>query len=65
MKHRNLNWHLPDKVENWEQVKIALLMDIREELKNLNMKLACWRVDRMLDDVNRIDRRLSKRVKLK
>lgn len=45
--------------------KLALLMDIRDELKELNNKLDCFRVRRMLDTVQRIDKRLSKRIEIK
>lgn len=41
MKHRNVNWNLPDKLQTWEQVNTALLMDIRDELRRLNTLLHC------------------------
>ncbi len=33
-------------------------MDIRDQLRELNNTLACYRVRRMSDDINKIDRRL-------
>lgn len=33
-------------------------MDIREQLRLLNETLSCYRVRRMSDDINKIDRRL-------
>lgn len=35
-RHKDTTWNLPDKPETWEQVIVALLMDIRSELKVLN-----------------------------
>lgn len=59
-RHKNGNWTLNDPVKTWDEVQAALLMDIRDELKELNRTLACYRVSRMSDDINRIDRRLQK-----
>ena len=40
--HRNVSWNLPvPKLDNWEQVGVAVLMDIREELQSLNAVLHC------------------------
>lgn len=64
-RHKDANWQLPEKAEDWTQVQTAVLMDIRDELKELNSKLNCYRVRRMLDAVQRIDTRLAKRIKLK
>lgn len=60
-RHKDGDWNLPGpQVQNWQQVEVALLMDIRDELKELNRTLSCFRVRRMSDDVNRIDKRLQK-----
>jgi len=44
-RHRNVAWALPTSttggIESWEYVKIAVLMDIRDELQNLNRQLNC------------------------
>lgn len=45
----------------WQHVQVELLMDIRDELKKLNDTLGCYRVRRMTDDINKIDRRLQAR----
>lgn len=37
----NANWGLPTKDYTWEHVKIALLMDLRNELKTLNRLIGC------------------------
>ena len=48
-RHRNANWTLSGsdsplderEPQSWEQVSIAVLMDIREELQRLNSLLHC------------------------
>lgn len=67
-KHKDVEWTLPTSdggaLTDWQKVEIAVLMDIRDELKELNATLSCYRVRRMSDDINRIDRRLQKRMPL-
>lgn len=45
-RHRNKDWQLPTSaggmIESWEAVKIAVLMDIRDELQQLNHTLGCY-----------------------
>lgn len=44
MRFANTDWHLADQknqIETWEKVGIAVLMDIREELRTLNRLLSC------------------------
>jgi hypothetical protein len=65
-RHKNVDWNLPGpNVETWEQAQVAVLMDIRDELKALNATLACYRVRRMCDDINRIERRIAKNMPLR
>lgn len=52
MRHKDGDWTLPAKLDNWEQVIVAVLMDIRDELKAVNNKLGCYRVPRALDDLH-------------
>lgn len=46
-RHKDANWNLsgvgPDErsVKTWEEAGIAVLMDIRDELKRLNATLHC------------------------
>lgn len=41
-RHKDVQWGLPEpKVETWEQVSVAVLMDIRDELQRLNTLLHC------------------------
>ncbi len=56
---KNNDWETPkDALFTWDHVKIEVLMDIRDELRELNSTLSCFRVRRMSDDINKIDRRL-------
>lgn len=60
----DVGWTTPPGTQadpfKWEHVAIEVLMDIRAELKLLNQTLSCYRVRRMSDDINRIDKRLVK-----
>ncbi len=40
-RHKDTNWNLPEVATAWEHVQVALLMDIRDELKRLNTLLHC------------------------
>lgn len=64
-RHKDTEWTLPNEnPPSLGYANLAVLMDIRDELKALNSKLDCFRVRRMLDTVQRIDKRLAKRIKL-
>jgi len=39
-------------------------MDIRDELKELNHTLGCYRVGRLTEDIHRIEKRLAKNMPL-
>lgn len=40
-RHKDVNWTLPDRCQDWHQVAVSVLMDIRDELKNINRRLDC------------------------
>jgi hypothetical protein len=40
-RHKNVNWGLPDNRVGYVQAQIALLMDIRDELQQLNRTFGC------------------------
>lgn len=40
-RHKNASWHLSDPAARWEEVQVAVLMDIRDELQRLNSLLHC------------------------
>lgn len=70
-RFRNTNWDLADangNVGTWERVAIAVLMDIREELQNLNAVLRCpnfqdmpRKLDRIVSNTKRPRRKASTR----
>lgn len=65
MRFKDKEWNCSNSdVPHYDAAQLAVLMDIRDELKALNSKLECFRVRRLLDTVQRIDKRLSKRIKL-
>ena len=35
-RHKDSNWALPDETNSYDQAHLAVLMDIRDELKRLN-----------------------------
>lgn len=67
-RHKDSNWNLPDgerqpsgsSTHSWQSIQSALLMDLRDELKELNRTLACYRVREAMDAIRRIDRRLAR-----
>lgn len=61
-RYKNRNWNLEDI--NWDQVPIAVLMDIRDELQGIHSLMRCYRIPRALDAAVRIDKRLSKKINL-
>jgi len=65
-RHKNQNWNLPDpKVETWEQVSVAVLMDIRDELQKLNRVFECRNTIAIPSLLRRIARNTAKKRKIK
>lgn len=55
-RHCNADWNLGDPPGTWEQVQVAVLMDIRDELQKLNSHLRCYnftRIPQVLDKINK------------
>lgn len=51
-RHRDGNWIIKPNSDghlHWDGVQVAVLMDIRDELKAINRKLDCYRVPLALD----------------
>lgn len=40
-RHANIDWTLPENLQTWDQVVVAVLMDVRNELRRLNSVLHC------------------------
>lgn len=66
-RKKNREWNCgKEKNTTIDQAKLAVLMDIRDELKELNATLNCWRFQNMPSVLERIDKRLLKNgMKLK
>jgi len=68
-RHRNREWALPTNQtgapETWQAVEIAVLMDVREELQNLNRLLRCPNFLEIPDTLRGIRRNTAKKSKSK
>lgn len=64
-RHKNVDWNLPDKLEDWGQLRAALLMDIRDELQALRRIMECHNVRGGFEAMQRIDKRLKTKIKLR
>lgn len=71
-RRKNTNWTLPTSGFDWDHAKMAMLMDIRDELQTLNRLANCYRIPRALDamyeigkDIRRKKRLAAKRLKAK
>lgn len=62
-RHKDGAWILPDNLTTWDQVKVALLMDIRDELQNLNGLLHCHNFRRIPAHLNAIRENTTKKRK--
>jgi len=63
-RFKDVNWELVKlqngSIQSWEQAQLAVLMDIRDEMKALNKTLAFYRVQNMADAMIRAERRMAK-----
>jgi len=59
-----VNWETPEHFQ-WEHVRVEVLMDIRDELQKLNAILGCRNFTSLPQVLQRIDRRLARKINLK
>lgn len=59
-RHKNIDWKLPDKLETWDQLNAAILMDIRDELQRLNSLMHCSNVVDGFRALQQINKRMAK-----
>lgn len=59
-RHRSAAWTLNDPVKTWDEVQVAVLMDIRDELQALNRVMQCSNVREGFISLQRIDRRMER-----
>lgn len=45
--HPNVDWQMPTGTISWQQAELAVLMDIRRELRNINAILRCHDTQRI------------------
>lgn len=64
-RHKDIDWNLPQKLETWDQLHAALLMDIRDELKELNALLHCPHFTRIPQELRAIRLNTTRRRKRK
>ena len=69
-RHKDVNWKLPEGVpcatgrtHEWNSIQVALLMDIRDELKHLNAVIYCPNFIAIPRKLERIARNTTKRKK--
>jgi hypothetical protein len=65
-RHKNVNWTLPTdpqngRIQTWQAVEIAVMMDIRDELQTLNGLLRCPNFVEIPRTLRAIKRNTSKR----
>lgn len=63
-RHKNTDWNLPTSCQNWTQVAVIILMDIRDELQSLNRKANCHRIPRALDGMYELGVEARRRKRL-
>lgn len=68
-RHKDVQWNLPpgNPTHCWESIHAALLMDLRDELKEANRSLraieatlGCHNVVKGMKALHRLDRRVAK-----
>lgn len=67
MRHKDVVWNVPEKPTEYSQLQVAILMDIRDELKAIRRLAECHRIPRALDALHSMGvaarRRRKKRVR--
>lgn len=71
-RRKDVSWTVPEESVNVEQAQLAVLMDIRDELKQLNRTMSCSNLTGIPHTLNRIreavvqtNKRLALKFKLK
>jgi hypothetical protein len=62
-RHKNANWNVGEKITDWRQCQLAVLMDIRDEMQAIRRLASCFRIPRALDALHEmgVDLRRKKR----
>lgn len=48
-RHKNAKWNVGERITEWDQCQLAVLMDIRDELQAIRRLAECFRIPRALD----------------
>lgn len=64
-RHKDAFWGLPDKSDGYPMASLAVLMDIRDELKRMNTLLHCENFQGIPRKLDRISRNTAKPRKRK
>lgn len=82
-RHKDIDWNMPEgqnngvggKVYDWDTIKISLMMDIRDELKRINLAVnrinpianstGFLMIPHKLDEIRRQTQRMANRMKRK
>lgn len=65
-RHKDIEWSLPSgQLQNWEQVRVAVLMDIRDELREIRLVLKCQNFQEIPTVLRGIRRKLPAQAKHK
>ena len=69
-RNKDINWNTENR--SWEAITVAVLMDIRDELKQLNSTFGCHNflgmprtLTQIRKAVERSDKRLAKRIPIR
>jgi hypothetical protein len=63
-RRKNANWNVGERITDWQQCHLAVLMDIRDELQAINRSLGCYRIPRALDAMHEMGVDLRRRKRL-
>lgn len=64
-RRKDVNWNIPEGTPTTNEAMLAVMMDLRDELKKLNTLLHCWRFIEIPSTLKRIDRRMAKNMPIR
>jgi len=64
-RHKDTVWTLADRMPGWDGAQLAVLMDIRDELKVLNRIIGCGNAIDIPNILRRIDANTKKKTNRK
>lgn len=64
-RHKDAEWQLAERLYDWNEAQVAVLMDLRDELKKLNRLLHCQNFIEIPRILRGIRRKLSTKPRKK